>query len=245
MIHIRDLSKRYGSNTVFEKLNFSVPRGDAVAIVGRSGCGKSTLLHLLAVLATDYHGHIDLAAPPERRSLVLQNFGLFPWKNIRENMELPLTLRGIAPKARKQAAEALLEELGLNGLDKRYPSQLSGGEQQRVALGRALITAPDILLLDEPFSSLDAITREHLQDVLANLWRQHGFTLVLVTHSIEEAVFLGKKILVLGGTPVHITAALDNLGGTAPGARSTEIYFNLVTTVRTALENVSENGATP
>ncbi len=236
MIRAQGLGKRFGAVPIFSDISFHVPEGDALAIVGRSGCGKSTLLHILAGLMREYEGKLSLGETA-RRSFVPQNYGLFPWKNVRENLELPLRLQKRAPKEYGDAVAAMSAELGLAGLEEHYPTQLSGGQQQRVALGRALITRPDILLLDEPFSSLDAITRETLQNLLAALWRQHGCTTVLVTHSIEEAVFLGRRILVLGGTPTRVVASLDNPDCGLPASRFAEQYFSLVKAVRESLDN--------
>ncbi len=241
MIRARGLGKRFGAVPIFSDISFHVPKGGALAIVGRSGCGKSTLLHILAGLLREHDGELSLGEAA-RRSFVPQNYGLFPWKNVRENLELPLRLHKGAPKEYSEAVAAMLAELGLTGLEEHYPAQLSGGQRQRVALGRALITRPDILLLDEPFSSLDAITREALQNLLAALWRQHGCTTVLVTHSIEEAVFLGRQILVLGGSPTRVAASLDNPGCGLPASRFTERYFSLVKAVRENLGNRSDSG---
>ncbi|MEI3479455.1 MAG: ABC transporter ATP-binding protein [Bilophila sp.] len=140
-------------------------------------------------------------------SFILQDYGLFPWKTVAENLALPLDLRGEGRTRRREAVAAMLDELGLTGLGPRYPVQLSGGQRQRVAIGRALITDPDILLMDEPFSSLDALTREHLQRTVLSLWRRRRPTCVLVTHNVPEAVFLGRRVMVLSGRPARKTLA--------------------------------------
>ncbi len=235
MIQVHGLGKRYGSREIFADLSFTVPEGGSLCLLGHSGCGKSTLLHILAGLDRLYSGEAAVSAAAGF-SYVLQNYGLFPWKNVAENVGLPLRLRGVARPVRREAVARMLAELGLNGLERSYPSRLSGGQKQRVAIGRALITDPDVLLLDEPFSSLDAITREHLQNLLPALRRHRRFTTVLATHSIEEAVFLGRNILVLGGSPTHITAAFDNPGCGTPDYRSSDEFFRLSREVRAALQ---------
>ena len=237
MIEVRALGKSFAGKPVFTDLSFSLPPGATLALVGPSGCGKSTFLHILAGLIKDYEGTAAINPPQARRSLVMQNFGLFPWKRAGENVELPLTLSGLGRAELRAKAEAALAELGLEGLGKRYPAQLSGGQRQRLALGRALIADPEILLLDEPFSSLDAITRENLQNLLINIWRGRSLTCVLATHSIEEAVFLGGRILVMGGRPTRLVADLANPGFGRPEARFEPQYFELVSRVRHLLEN--------
>ncbi len=132
-----------------------------------------------------------------RISYVMQDYGLFPWKNAEENLSLPLILNKISKNEQKKRISEMLVELGLEGINKKYPSELSGGQRQRLALGRALINSPEILLLDEPFSSVDAITREHLQKLVYQLWQKYHFTFVLVTHSVSEAIFLGQEVMVL------------------------------------------------
>ena len=246
MIEVRALGKSFTDKPVFEGLNFRVPAGATLVLVGPSGCGKSTLLHILAGLIKEYDGTAEMA-PAARRSLVMQQFGLFPWKKILENVELPLILNGVKRAERRARAEAVLAELGLDGLEERYPAQISGGQRQRLALGRALIAEPEILLLDEPFSSLDAITREKLQNLLLNIWRGRGLTCVLATHSIEEAVFLGGRILVLGGRPATVAADLENPGYGRPEARFEPQYFQLVSRVRHLLDSLDppENSGGP
>ena len=169
----------------------------------------------------------------------MQDYGLFPWKTVEENIGLPLLLRGEAPERRRQQVQEMLAVLGLEGQGRRYPARLSGGQKQRVAIGRALITNPDILLLDEPFSSLDAITREHLQNLLPALHLRQPFTTVLATHSIEEAVFLGRTILVLGGSPARICAVFDNPGCGGSDYRRHPEFFRLTQAVRGALQESS------
>lgn len=234
LIEARNLGLSYGSQIIFQDLNFTLPRGGALVLVGPSGCGKSTLLHILAGLKEQFQGRLDLPGATTQ-ALVMQNFGLFPWKTVQDNVELPLILSGTPPPLRRKRISAILAELGLTGLENRYPNQLSGGQQQRVALGRALVPKPDLLLLDEPFSALDALTREKLQDLLIKLWGNRGLSYILATHDIEEAVFLGRTILVMGGAPIHFTLRLDNPGFGQREGRFSQKYFQLVKTLRRSL----------
>lgn len=238
---IEGLAKNYG-RTVFENLTFTVQPGEALAIVGPSGCGKSTLLHILAGLTAADQGQIALNPPTAGVALMLQHYGLFPWKTASENLELPLQLRGVGASSRREKVSALLGELDLIECAKRYPAQLSGGQQQRLALGRALIAEPDLLLLDEPFSSIDAISRENLQNLLMSLWRKYGVSYILATHSIEEAVFLGGRILVMGGSPTGFIGDFINPIFGQDGARLDDEYFNLVKKVRLSLNAAISQG---
>jgi NitT/TauT family transport system ATP-binding protein len=196
-------------------------------------------MHILAGLRSQDAGRLDISPPTARSAVVLQDFGLFPWKNARQNLELPLALAGVPRRVRAGKVAAMLDEMGLTGWEDHYPDQLSGGQKQRLALGRALIAEPELLLLDEPFSSLDALTRENTQNLLAGLWRGRGLTMVLATHFIEEAVFLGERILVLGGTPTRVAEDIANPGASAqPESRFEESYFQTVKKVRRALEAI-------
>lgn len=207
-ITVQGVSKQYDTVTVLDTVSFSVSAGKSLSVIGKSGCGKSTLLMLLAQLQEYQAGTIqftDSAGDPfldtykrmPRLSYVLQEYGLFPWKNATENLMLPLQLAKYSKEYMLEQVALMFEELGLQGLEKRYPQELSGGQKQRLALGRALISKPEIMLLDEPFSSVDAINRENLQNLILSLWKKYQFTFVLVTHSVSEAVYLGGSILSL------------------------------------------------
>jgi NitT/TauT family transport system ATP-binding protein len=203
-------------------------------VVGPSGCGKTTLLSLIAGLLRPSDGELLVAEKPvePRRpgtALIMQDYGLLPWKTVRENAALGLTIRG---QARGRADQAL-GEVGLGDVGHRWPHQLSGGQRQRVAIARSLALDPDLLLMDEPFSALDALTREEMQDMLLSIWRRHGTSMVLVTHSIAEAVYLGQQILVLSprpGTPVGLYR------NESVGDRRGKPFHELVNEVRDALE---------
>lgn len=207
-ITVKNLSKEYDAVTVLNNISFSVTPGKSLSIIGKSGCGKSTLLSLLAHLQSFQAGSVEFITQSganfldtykrmPRLSYVLQEYGLFPWKTAQENLMLPLQLAKFDKSYMQEQAALMLQELGLAEFEKRYPQELSGGQKQRLALGRALISKPEIILLDEPFSSVDAINRENLQNLILSLWEKHQFTFVLVTHSVSEAVYLGSNILSL------------------------------------------------
>lgn len=189
---------------VLRDINFQVEKGSITAIVGQSGCGKTTLLRLIAGLNWQDEGSITLGPPScsaERPniSIIFQNYGLLPWKTVKANAELGLLALGVNPQTRSATVAPILEELGLSSFSRLYPLRLSGGMQQRVAIARALATSSDILLLDEPFSSLDANTRESMQDMLLTTQKKHGTTIILVTHSIEEAAYVADTVYIVSG----------------------------------------------
>jgi NitT/TauT family transport system ATP-binding protein len=206
MIEVKDLSASYhekkSKKIVFEGLSFEVSSGVPLSVIGPSGCGKTTLLYLLSGLKKPERGEILFRGEPlnghtREIALVLQHYGLLPWKTVFQNASLGLKIRGFSKHETKEIVLPILRELTIDHLLDRFPNQLSGGEKQRVAIARALALKPTLLLLDEPFSSLDAFTREHLQNLILNICRQKKLALVHVTHSIEEAVFLGEKALAM------------------------------------------------
>ena len=201
-----------GQQIVLDHVNLTIEQGERWAVIGPSGCGKSSLLHLLAGLAQPNSGEVvyqgqQLKKPHPEISVILQEYGLFPWKTVAQNVALPLLLQKRQKKEIKERTNDLLQMLQLGEHAKKYPAQLSGGQRQRIAIARALIAQPKVLLMDEPFSALDALTRENLQNTVLDLCEQQQLTLVIVTHSIEEAIFLGQKIAVFSdhsGTLRHI-----------------------------------------
>lgn len=208
-LRVIGLGKDFASSPVLDKVSFTLEAGSSLAVIGPSGCGKSTLLSLISGLASASRGRVELPKPC-RMASILQDYGLFPWKNVYDNLTLPLRLKGESRRKIRDAAQAMLEEMGLLGLEHRFPAQLSGGQRQRVAIGRALIVRPDLLLMDEPFAALDAITRERLQELLLSLWKRHSLSFILVTHNVSEAIFLGKRIMVLCGRPARPVLWLEN-----------------------------------
>lgn len=221
-------------------VDLTVPTGEMWALIGPSGCGKSTFLYLAAGLFEPTAGSIllDGEKPGAKRrdiALILQEYGLFPWKTVWQNAALGLMLRGVGRREAAQRVRGILEELGLWELRNRFPRQLSGGQKQRVAIARSLVTSPSLLLMDEPFSALDALTREKLQNLLLALWRKRGFTVLLVTHSIEEAVFLGRRIAVFSPGPGRIDEVVDNPGMGTEEYRSSEAFLATANYIRSRI----------
>ena len=222
LVRVSDLTKRHSPEgpPALTNVSFDVREGELLSIVGPSGSGKTTLLRLLCGLTQPSEGAVLLEGrpvlrPPPEVALVFQDYSrsLFPWLRVLGNVMFPLRHRGGASRAEKIAlAETVLEEMGLNGAARKYPWQLSGGMQQRVAIARALVSRPKILLLDEPFASVDALTRADLQDVVL---RVHGefedgrVTIVHVTHDIDEAVYLADRVLILGRAPGRVVGSID------------------------------------
>ena len=219
---------------VFESLNLDLAAGEVHCLVGRSGCGKTTLLKLAAGLLRPTAGTVSVRGAPltDRRALgfVFQQPTLLDWLNVRDNVLLPVTLQRPPGRSDADSADALLAQLGLAGCGQRHPRQLSGGQQSRVALARALLLQPALLLLDEPFAALDAITREDLQRDLLGLCRTHGTTALFVTHDIAEAVFLGDRVSVLAAGHLAHSVAIP-----PDTARDTPAFGACCAALRTAL----------
>jgi sulfonate transport system ATP-binding protein len=216
-LEIRNVGKRFdvAGQTVaaLRDVNLSVAPGEFVSIVGASGCGKSTLLRLIVGLERDYDGEIllkgnRLAGPTLDRAIVFQEHRLFPWLRVEDNVALGLLKSTLPADEKRRLVREHLDLVGLGSFAKAYPAQLSGGMSQRVAIARALVSRPDILLLDEPFGALDALTRAYLQAELRRIIRSEGITAILVTHDVEEAIFLGDRIVVMQPRPGRITKIL-------------------------------------
>lgn len=188
-LRLSGLTRRFGDRVVLDRLDLSIAPGEFVALIGRSGSGKSTLLRVLAGLDSVPPGVADL---PERRAVVFQEHRLMPWKTVLENITL-----GLRQPDPVRPARASLAEVGLQGRESAFPATLSGGEAQRAALARALVREPELLLLDEPFAALDALTRIRMHGLVADLWRRHHPAILLVTHDVWEAVMLADRVLVL------------------------------------------------
>jgi len=189
-----------------QDFSITVYEGEFVSIVGPSGCGKSTFLRMVAALEHPTEGVIKCDGEPIRnpgadRGMMFQEYALFPWMTVIQNTEFGPNVRGIPKEKYKSKVEEYIEKLGLKGFEKRYPNELSGGMQQRAALARTFVNDPDIMLMDEPFSAVDAQTREILQEELLSLWRSVQKTVILVTHSVEEAVFLSDRIIIMTKRP--------------------------------------------
>ena len=226
---------------VLDKVSFELQARDTLAVIGPSGCGKTTLLLMIAGLLAPSSGAVfvggePVRAPRRETALVLQDYGLFAWKTVRQNIELGLRIRGTRPD--EGGLAALEEELGITGLGHLYPQQLSGGQRQRVALARALVLEPKLLLLDEPFAALDAMTRERLQQALMDLFRRRSLSFIIVTHNIEEAVILGRRIMILGGRPTMVAGLLDNPTFGLEDQRVREDFFAVCVSLRRHLESL-------
>jgi sulfonate transport system ATP-binding protein len=212
-LDIRTVSKTYRVNDqpldVLRNIAFTVEPGEFVSIVGASGCGKSTLLRLIIGLDTEYHGDILLdgrriEGPGADRSIVFQEHRLFPWLTVEQNIALGLDASDAPAATRSRSVAEHIGLVRLAGFERAYPHQLSGGMAQRAAIARALVNRPKILLLDEPLGALDSLTRAYLQDELLRIWRQQSVTILMVTHDVEEAVYLSDKIVVMEPRPGRI-----------------------------------------
>jgi NitT/TauT family transport system ATP-binding protein len=242
MLSVREVTASYGDHRVINGISFELQAGELCTVVGASGCGKTTLLMLAAGLKTPDSGEVLLdggpVRPGDRRiGLILQTYGLFPWFTVRDNVALGLKIAGMKRTERYRAAAAELERVGLSGFGRRYPAALSGGQRQRVAIARTLALEPELLLMDEPFSSIDALTREALQDLLLRLLSSGGpLTTVLVTHSIEEAVYLGTKVLLMTPHSGKIARVFENPDLRGVAYRESESFFTRCAEVRRAME---------
>jgi NitT/TauT family transport system ATP-binding protein len=222
-------------------INLEIKKGKSYAVIGPSGCGKTSLIFLMAGLLKPssgeifYHGKL-LDNPYRSTALILQEYGLLPWKTVWENASLGLTIRKVPPKRAKSILEPIIEELNLTECLDRYPEQLSGGQKQRVALARALALQPELLLMDEPLSALDALTRENLQKVILELMIRYNITSVLVTHSIEEAVYLGQEVIILSERPGQIRSIVPNPAQGSKGYRQDRRFYEKCIEIRSLLE---------
>ena len=245
MIDLQHLSYGYSVDKkcmqVLHDINMHVETGEICSVIGPSGCGKSTLLKIIAGLLHDYDGTAMIDGVPvdpkrQRVGFMPQNYGLLPWKTVRENVELGGRIRH--ERVRENETASMMRRLGIDAFSERYPKELSGGQQQRVGLARAFLLRPDVLLMDEPFSALDAITREEMQEVFLSLWHEQHVTTVLVTHYVEEALCLGQKIVILADAPGRIADVLDNPLFGCIDQRSKPEFFRMSCYLR---ERIKEN----
>jgi NitT/TauT family transport system ATP-binding protein len=215
VLEVRGLHKVYDSHDrrveAIGELTFTVDDGQFACVVGPSGCGKTTLLRCIAGLLPPTGGEVwvegtKVTGPPPGLAVVFQEYGrsLFPWLRVRDNVELPLRAAGMARAERRKLSTWALGAVGLDDAHRAYPWQLSGGMQQRVAIARAVAYQPRVLLMDEPFAAVDAQTRADLEDLIRSVWQRLGVTLLFVTHDIDEAVYLGQRVIVLSNAPTHI-----------------------------------------
>jgi len=257
MIHLNSVSYAYGQGEpVFLDYNWQVEQGEAWAVLGPSGCGKTTLLYLLSGLRFPTMGKVLIDGEPLLRprpytGLILQDYGLLPWATVRQNIELGLRVRNFygpdgthAPSdyRRTMIVDPWLERLGLAPVAGKYPGQISGGQRQRTAIARTLALQPDLLLMDEPFSSLDAPTREGMQALVLELKAEQSLTLIIVTHAIEEAAFIGGKILLLSNPPNREAEVVLNPRAGQPAFRNSAEYLELCASLRSRLGEQSIAG---
>ncbi|HCB0857236.1 TPA: taurine ABC transporter ATP-binding subunit [Klebsiella pneumoniae] len=213
MLQISHLSADYGGKPALADINLTLESGELLVVLGPSGCGKTTLLNLIAGFVPYQHGSITLegqqvTGPGAERGVVFQNEGLLPWRNVQDNVALGLQLAGVDKAQRREAAAQMLKKVGLEGAEKRFIWQLSGGQRQRVGIARALAANPQLLLLDEPFGALDAFTREQMQTLLLKLWHETGKQVLLITHDIEEAIFMATELVLLSPGPGRVVERL-------------------------------------
>jgi len=216
ILEVRGLGKIYGPSSapVLQGLDLEVANGEFVSILGPSGCGKTTALRAVAGLVEQSEGTIrvngrESRGPSTDKAMVFQGFNLFPWMTAVENAAFGLEIQGVSKKERTRRAAEYMALVGLSDRLDHYPSQLSGGQQQRVGLARALAIEPKLLLMDEPFGALDALTREQLQGMLIDICAQKGLSVLFVTHSIDEAIYLSDRILVMGANPGRVLETFD------------------------------------
>lgn len=229
-VNARDLSIGWKGEVLAAGIDFRLPAASSMAVIGESGCGKSTLLQTLAGLIPALGGAVDFIGKctTPKKAMVWQSLALFPWMRVRDNLAMPLKLAKVAPETIQTQVDAMLKELEIESLADRFPKELSGGQRQRLALGRALIAEPDILFMDEPFSAIDAVLREHLQAFLKRLRLRHRCTMIFVTHDISEALYLGESILMLGARPSRMVACGANPVFSADAdvdVRNTDVFY--------------------
>mgnify|MGYP000966038896 FL=1 len=231
--------------TALQDVSLTIARGEFVSLLGPSGCGKTTLLRIMADLIEPTGGELKVAGKTAREARLAQKYGivfqnpvLYDWRRVKSNITLPLELKGVPRAERNRRAMELLELVGLAKFANHYPWQLSGGMQQRVAIARALAMEPEILLMDEPFSALDEFTRERLNEELLSIWSKVQNTVVFVTHSIPEAVFLSDRVFVLSPHPGRLSAVVD-IPLPRPRTkemRNSEEFFRLIARIRDSFE---------
>ena len=255
-VHLVGVEMVFGRGTETTRavadINLSIAPGEFVSLIGPSGCGKSTLLRIVGDLIAPTSGMVEVNGKPAHQARVGREYGmvfqapvLFDWRTVEANVRLPLELMGMERRRREHRVKEMLELVELGGFTQHYPYQLSGGMQQRVAIARALALEPTLLLMDEPFGALDEMTRERLNAEVLRIWEQTGTTVIFVTHSIPEAVFLSTRVVVMSPRPGSITniVEIDLAQPRNDQTRETERYFELVTEVRESLRGRHGGGS--
>jgi len=249
VLEVRDVTKTFllekSKITVLEDVSFSVDRDEFVCLVGPSGCGKSTLLRIIAGLEKADSGEILFHGQPQtlpnpKITMIFQLFGLFPWKTALENVEVPLEVHGMKKETRVEIARSYLRMVGLEGFENTYPHDLSGGMKQRVGISRALALQPEVLLMDEPFSSLDELTAKTLRELVLEIWRDPSLptnTFVMVSHNVEEAVYMADRVVVISPRPGRVVGEVKvNLPRPRTKYLRDQKYFQSVDEVVAILE---------
>ena len=235
ILSIKDLHKTFpkedGEMVAIDEFNLDVEEGEFVCILGPSGCGKTTLLRMIAGLESPTSGELllngtQISKPGSDRGMVFQEFALFPWRSVRKNIEFGLEIKKIAPDERRVISQKFIDLVGLNGFENYHPNKLSGGMKQRVGIARALANNPMILLMDEPFGALDAQTRNLMQKELLRIWKETGKTVIFITHSVDEAVYLADRIIVLTTRPSRIKEVFE-IRSERPRDRASVEFANL------------------
>jgi len=206
MISVSNVTKHFDEVHALAKTNLDIATGEFVTVVGPSGCGKSTLLRIIAGIISPSNGN---TVKPDKGAFVFQDSALLPWRSVQKNVELLMELESFPKEQIKGKARSVLKQVGLTGFEKSYPHQLSGGMKMRLSLARSLVLRPDYLLMDEPLSSVDELTREILQEEIHTLWNNDKFTSILVTHNVAEAVYLSNRVIVMSPRPGRITHIVD------------------------------------
>jgi NitT/TauT family transport system ATP-binding protein len=215
IIELKDVSKRYGEMLALDNVSLQIQPGEFVVIVGASGCGKSTTLNLIAGFEHPSSGQVSVEGVPvtgisPKTGMVFQQYALFPWLSVIDNVAYGLKMKGIGKQERRQIAQGYIDMVGLRGFEQSYPKQLSGGMKQRVTIARVLANDPAVMLFDEPFAALDAMTRQVLQEELVRIYENSGKTVVFITHSIDEALLLSSRILIMSARPGKIAQDIIN-----------------------------------
>jgi ABC-type nitrate/sulfonate/bicarbonate transport system ATPase subunit len=245
VIKIEDLSVYYKWKDqeimALDRLSIDIKSGEIYTFIGPSGCGKSTLLYVLSGIKKEYEGRVsingrDIDPKAQRIGLILQNYGLVPWKTVYQNAMLGRKIKK-EPTVMDEYSRYIFQRLGIDDLLHRYPKELSGGQQQRVAIARAFLLKPDLLLMDEPFSALDAITREEIQELFLNIWKEHQVTTVFITHSVDEALYLGSNIVVLSPAPGRVLGNIKNPCFMMDNLRSRDEYQLMSNQLRNSIKH--------